>query len=152
MATRPRAVRPVRSHDRCNHTPAERAHADQDAAGFRDGITAIVRLARKWLAEGDDDVHTAARIDVSLSTTAAPRQISALVGFAVLRIVELEDIAAAACPCLPGAPAHQHLTGGYRPDHKGGMSDAEFEDWQHERDVFDERTRDAADRGPETRP
>lgn len=109
------------SHDRCNHTPAERAQADQDAAGFRDGLAAIVRLARQWLAEGDDDVHAAARIDVSSTLTFGARQISALLGFAVLRVIELEDAVA-----------------------QRRMSDGEFEDWQANRDVVDERTRDAA--------
>lgn len=99
------------THD---HTPAFLAEADQVAAGFKEGVTALVELARKYLAEGDDEMHAAATVAHGLSIAATVPQLASLVGFAVTRIIELEDRAAAECPCTPDAPKHEHLTGGYR--------------------------------------
>lgn len=110
-----------------HHTPAFLARADQAAAGFNAGVDELVAVVGRYLDEGDDDLHAAASLAQGLSIVTTIPQLASLLGFAVLRL------------------AKQKRDG-------GRMTDAEFAAWQADRDVFDERTRDAADGGPEGQP
>lgn len=97
--------------EHCTLTPAQRAKADQTISAFKDGVTRLVEQVDKYLDEGDDDDHAAASAAISLSATATLPQVCSLLGFALVRLAHLRR--AELCPCLPGAPKHEHLTGGY---------------------------------------
>lgn len=107
--------------------PEQLAALDQRYASYCTGVDALVQLARRYRAEDGPEL-AAASLDHALAHAMVEAGVARVVGIAavaLVRLVELEDIAAAACPCLPGAPAHQHLTGGYRPDYSHGTPRAE---------------------------
>lgn len=100
------------------HTPAFLARADQAAAGFNAGVDELVATVCRYFDEGDDDMHAAASLAQNMAIVATVPQLASLLGFAVVRLA--------------------------RQKRAGRMSDAEYAAWQAARDVFDERTRDAA--------
>lgn len=97
-------------HHDCGLTPAETAELDQLIAGHKQVLDRLTATATESL-DCTDEVHAACSIAVSLGATATPHELSMLVGFAVVRLAG--QMRAEMCPCLPDAPAHEHLTGGY---------------------------------------
>lgn len=97
-------------HD-CGLTPGEIAQVDQNAAGYNEGVTKLTLVASRLYDRGSDQVHTASSLAISLMVTHTPSRMASLCAFAITRLAE--QLRAEMCPCLPDAPKHEHLTGGY---------------------------------------
>lgn len=94
-------------------TPAQIARLDQTMARLDAVLDELAATARP-----ERTAHGREHATASLARTLLrkpPGNLASIAAAAVLRLVDQEDLAAAACPCTPEAPAHKHLTGGYRP-------------------------------------
>jgi hypothetical protein len=90
-------------------TPAELALLDQRLAEYDLAVNGFVKEAAVQVGIDGRQVATAAIAD-SMGRQLNQDQLASVAAIALVRL------AVQLCPCLPGAPRHEHLRGGYRFD------------------------------------